>query len=141
MIHVTNPEDNHNLCEPASHYRSLQLSVHHRVIPPRIKPSPRSVRVHQPWCWCSRSPRPRSGLRKRERWYLQIASPTKFKGTFSIVVCPVQTAATHDLLERPVLGFGEEEVRDDRVGDVGDDVDQKVFPAQLVETTSERQQD
>ena len=37
-----------------------------------------------------------------------------------------------------MLGFGEEEVRDDRVGDVGDDVDQKVFPAQLVETTKKR---
>jgi hypothetical protein len=39
-----------------------------------------------------------------------------------------------NFLEGLVLGLGEEEVRDDGVGDVGDDKDHEVFPSELVET-------
>lgn len=60
------------------------------------------------------------------------------KVSVSIASRVIRSTATYDLFQRPVLGFGEEEVRDDRIGDVGDNVDQEVFPAQLVETTKKR---
>jgi len=39
-----------------------------------------------------------------------------------------------DLLEGLVLGLGEEEVRDDGVGDVGDDKDHEILPSEDIET-------